>query len=328
MPATNAGVDTWSICWYLRDQSSAHRAIEALATQRVSRGKRMEEQVVDHTIGWFPASRMLYAEGHPRSDGLAQFAELVPAKEAIEAGLRDRGVLPPAYRMRPLIDFNGMALSVSGKSGFAGCRRLDVTVDIERPKSVGSAILVGAASVDPGPAFKGQVHRGIGRRIETITWSGSRSKVARIYDKGIEAGTHSAGERVRLEDQRRFVKEFRPNVEMLADGAFGRSCFERRFDPLRRATKGIMVTSEHGVVTKLESLVADGEMTPAQGAKLAGLVLLQRHGVEFGSRTTRWRNQKAVRELGLLIGDDSMEEVEIDLGAEVDIAIESIRDAP
>src|SRR5438045_9432402 len=93
-----AGVDTWSICWYLRDQSPAWRAMESLATERGARSRLLPESVAGHRVGWFPGTGLLFAEGHPERGGLAPASALPAAAESVRSGLADRGILPPSFR--------------------------------------------------------------------------------------------------------------------------------------------------------------------------------------------------------------------------------------
>lgn len=322
MTAT-AGIDTWGVCWYVRSNSVAAQAMKGLATVPAARGKLIPEAVLEHRVGWFPEHCMIFAEGHPRPDRLASPTELPEVLEDLTAAMNDRGILPPAHRIAPMIDGAGNRLPVVGGTGFGGVRRLDATVDLQRDAAVGTAILRGVAVVEPPGSLRSNVHRSKrGRRIETITWEGARGKVARVYDKGIESGSHRlAGERVRFEDQRRYRKEVRYPVEAIAEG-IAESSFKQRFAPLRQATKGIIVTSQAGMAERMQELVDDGELTPAEAAKLSGLIFLDAHGVELGSRTTRWRNRKAIARAGLLLSDGVVGDCEIDLGAEVEEALE------
>lgn len=318
-----AGVDTWSICWYLPYGSGSHRAIEALATQPTRRGRLVEEAVAGHRIGWFPHSRMLYAEGHPAEDRLAPFSELPAAAERVAESLTDLGVIPPAWRLEPLRDGLGTIHTDRGGSGFGGVRRLDTTVDVQRSSAVGRAILSGVAAVEPPRLLRSNVHRARqGRGIETITWEGSAGKVARVYDKGLESASHRLpGERIRFEDQRRFPAGSRPTLAAVV-GGYGELLFRNRFEPLRQATKGIVVTTQEGLIDRLTELVETGELTANEAERVAGVLLFESKGVELGSRTTRWRKRKLVARAGVLLADGVMEDVDVDLGVELEGVLE------
>lgn len=315
-----AGVDTWSVCWYLRAGSAPAKAMQHLATVPAPRSRLVEEEVSGHRVGWFPGSGLLYAEGSPAQEELARVEDLPDHFERLTDELADRGILPPAHRVAPMVNAAGDTLPVIGGTGFAGVRRLDMTVDVHRDPPIGAAMLRGVAAVEPPGQLRSNVYRAKrGRSIETVTLEGVSGKVARVYDKGVETGTLRPGERVRFEDQRRFKKGARPTVESIAEG-YGKMLFRQRFEFLRQATKGLKVTSGAGVAQKIQELVDDGELTPSEAAKLSGLLFLEAHGVEMGSRTTRWRNRKAVARAGLLIGDEVVDETVIDLGQEVEEA--------
>jgi hypothetical protein len=275
----------------------------------------MPGEVASHRVLYDRGHRFLVAEGHPDPDGLCAVRpeRLVAVQEAIVAELKDLGVAVPTAPGR---------FARAGSPGFAGIRRLDLAVDAERSRPVGRAILNGVAAVEAPGQLRSNVFRArSGRNIETVTWQGTAGKVARVYDKGVESGTHHAGERVRLEDQRRFPIGTRPLLEEMT-AAHAAMLYRRRFAPLRAATKGIIVTSEAGLADRIKDAVECGDLTPAEAAKLSGLAFLQQHGVEVGSRTTRWRHRRQLQQFGVVLGDGVLEDVEIDLGFEVDQVVE------
>ena len=309
-----AGVDTWSLCWYLAEDSEALRAAEALATIPAARSRMFDDQVDDHSVLWFPGSRMLAVEGHPGGEErLAPVTDLDAAAERLVGGLQDLGVRV-----------------TGGGAKAGGVRRLDLTCDIERTAVVGRSILNCVAAVEPPGVIRSDVYRSkVGRSIETIAWRGGRRTVGRVYDKGVERGNgrHKRGELIRFEDQRRFDRGARPPVHVLAEG-YARSLFHTRFGALRAATKGVTVTTLDGLCERIEQLVDEGAMTPSQGQKLLGHLVLESAGIELGSRTTRWRHRKSVREGGLILADGVLQDgQEIDLSGELDEVFEVAFDA-
>lgn len=310
-----AGVDTWSVCWYLAEDSDALKAAEAMATVPAARSRMFEHQVEEHTVLWFPGSRMLAVEGHPGgSERLAPVADLPAAQESIVTGLEEIGVAVG-----------------EGRASYGGVRRIDLTVDIERTAVVGASILNCIAAVEPPGQIRSDLYRSkTGRAIETVAWRGGRRTVGRVYDKGVERGNgrHQRGELIRFEDQRRFDRAARPPVDALVDG-YARHLFHTRFQVLRTATRGVVVTTIQGLCERIEQLVQEGAMTPTQGQKLLGTVMLDSQGIELGSRTTRWRNRKALREGGLILADGTLQDgQEIDLSRELDEVFEVAFDAP
>jgi hypothetical protein len=216
--------------------------------------------------------------------------------------MSDRGVPMPRQPQR---------FDRQGAVGCAGIRRLDLTVDLERPADHGRAILSGIAALEPRLPLKSVIHRGP-RGIETVTWQGSSGKVARTYDKGIESGSHRPGERVRLEDQRRFGRGVRMQSAEVEAG-YARALFERRFSMIWAAKKGLTVTTLGPAIAKVQEAVHAGDMTPASALKVIGYLVTEQRGVEVGSRSSRYRHRQAARELGLVLADGAVEEVEIDL---------------
>jgi hypothetical protein len=264
---------------------------------------------------------MLAVEGHPGGDErLAPVADLPAITERLVVGLEDLGVRLPAGPASP------------DRAGFGGVRRIDLTADLERTAVVGSSILNCVAAVEPPGQIRSDVYRSkSGRAIETVAWRGGRRTVGRVYDKGIERGNgrHRRGELIRFEDQRRFDRGARPSVDAVVDG-YARYLFTARFAALRAATKGVTVTTMQGAGQRVERLVQEGQLTPAQGEKLLGQVVLDSMGIELGSRTTRWRRRKQLRAHGLILADGVLQDgQELDLSGELDEVFEAaFTDAP
>lgn len=321
----SAGVDTWSVCWYLRDGSAGHRAMESLATERAARSRLLPEEVAGHRVGWFPGSRMLFAEGRPE-EGLCASERLPEALERISEGLQDRGILAPSYPLRPVLGPGLDSRPVLGGSGFGGVRRLDSTVDVAfDDPAEGLAVLAGVAAL-PLPRMKTQVLREVGgSRVETVYFRGSSGKrvLGRWYDKGIEAGTAKRGMLVRPEDQRRFPKEARLDVESIATSSYVRDAFVRRFEPLWRASKGVKVAGSIELARRLKELVEDGELSASEAKAMAGHLLLEQADANLQSRATRFRDRAKCRDHGLVLADGVLDEVEVDLGDVLEHALDT-----
>jgi hypothetical protein len=85
----------------------------------------------------------------------------------------------------------------------------------------------------------------------------------------------------------------------------------------------VVVTTLDGLCERIEQLVDEGALTPAQGQKLLGHLVLEHQGIELGSRTTRWRQRKALRQGGLILADGVLQDgEEIDLTGELDEVFE------
>lgn len=320
-----AGVDTWSVCWYLRDQSAPARAMEALATERAARSRLLPEAVEGHRVGWFPGTGLLFAEGHPKQGGLAQADGLIESFNRLQAGLQDRGVLPPVLKWRSLAGPAGLR-KVTGGRGFAGVRRLDATVDLTFDDPVeGLAALAGVAAL-PLPRVKTQVMREVGgRRVETVYFRGTSGKrvVARWYDKGVESGSAARGRHVRPEDQRRYPKDARPTLEAIASGSYVRDAFVRRFEPLWQAAKGVKVGGVMELAQRLVELQEEGEISAAEAKRIAGHLVLDACGGHRQSRRQVFRDRAAARRHGLVLADGVLDEVDVDLGEVLERAMDA-----
>lgn len=313
-----AGIDTWSVCWYLADGSPSQRAMEELATERAVRSSLLPEMVEGHRVGWFAGSRMVFAEGHPDAEGLAAPPALPAVLQRLETALADRGVKVPAHRLTRPIGQAG--------DGRGGVRRLDSTVDLRFVDSAeGLAALAGVAAL-PLPRMKTQVMREVGgRRVETVYFRGSSGKrvLGRWYDKGIESGEQPRGLRVRPEDQRRFPKEARLDVETIASSAYVRDAFVRRFEPLWRASKGVKVGGVMELAGRLAELQDEGTITPAEAKRIAGHLVLDAAGAQRQSRSTCFADRADARRHGLVLADGVLDEVEVDLGEVLERALDS-----
>jgi hypothetical protein len=313
-----AGVDTWSVCWYVKDQSAACKAMETLATERGPRSQLLPEVVEGHRVGWFPGSRMLFAEGRPGGEHLCRADALPAVVHGLAEALAARGILLPGHRLtRP----EGRA-----GDGFGGVRRLDSTVNLAFDNSAeGLAVLAGVAAL-PIPRCKTQVVREVGgRRVETVYFRGSSGKrvLGRWYDKGIEAGTAKRGMLVRPEDQRRFPKQARVDVETIAATTYVRDAFVRRFEPLWRASKGVKVSGWTGLAQRLGELVDEGELSAGEAKAIAGYLLLEEADANRQSERQRYRDRSRCRNHGLVLADGVLDEVEVDLGDVLEQALDS-----
>ncbi|HEU0249109.1 MAG TPA: hypothetical protein VFR48_00140 [Solirubrobacteraceae bacterium] len=73
---------------------------------------------------------------------------------------------------------------------------------------------------------------------------------------------------------------------------------------------------------KLAQLVVEGELSSRQAEQLAGYVMLKGLGVK-SSRATTYRRRAALREFGLVAVEGCLQEVEVDLHAVLEEAMES-----
>jgi hypothetical protein len=310
-----AGIDTWSPCWYVGEGSAAHRAIDSLATQPTRRGRLVPEEIDGHRLGWFPESRLLYAEGHPAGSGrLAHGEALGERLEALEGALRDYGVPVVTGSARG----GSQLLGTDDRPGRAGVRRLDITTDVRcEDGGTGLAVLSGIAALSPAALSSVIRRQRGGTAIETVSWMSARGLVGRAYDKGIEAMTAARGELVRLEAQYRWNRDQRRDAEEL-DTAYVRAKFAGRFVALWRASNGIKVVGHMAMKDKLIEAIEAGALTASQAEQILGYQLLAagRDRAPGVSRTTDYRRRRLIEESGFVLADGAcLEDVEVDLHA-------------
>lgn len=320
-----AGVDTWSPCWYVTPESHAGRALTEQAVIRAARGALLPEPVAGHRIGWNPGAGMLYAEGHPSDGGLACPDDLPAIFESLVCEMREAGVPVPEGRAADVWDSHLDGADRDGSAwamrcdGFAGVRRLDATVDLSvSDSSTGLAILAGVAAIARDvPRVKAEIFYGLRGSVETVYFRGEGGKkvLGRWYDKGVESGVAEVGRLIRPEDQRRFVKGTRRGPEELHSG-YVRGKFQKRFQALWQASKGITVGGPIVLAEKLAKAVEAGDITATQAERIAGhmvMDLVHRSSGARVSKATRNRRRRQARELGLVLGDGVLQEVEVDL---------------
>lgn len=308
----SAGIDTWSPCWCLEPESPAARHIAASC-----QGGMLPDPIAGHRVGL--RGGLLWAEGHP-ADGLAAPAALPAALSALELALLEAGVPLPIGR-------RGEDLYGDRHEGFAGIRRLDSTVDLAVDTAAeGVAIMAGIAAVARDmPASKTNVWFGEqGGRIQTVAIHGPSGGrlLGRVYDKGAESGTAAPGRLLRPEDQRRWAKGWRRDVEELT-GQYVREKYVSRFAPLWRASKGVTVAGPIVLAQKLADLVVADELAPSRARTLAGFLLLEGLGAPQGGARTRRTLRRECREHGLVIADGVLQEVEVNLGSVLEAALET-----
>lgn len=307
--AVAAGVDTWSPAWYVSDQ--ALDQVMERATVKTSRGFLMPEAVDGHRVGVIPAVGLMWAEGHPDPAGLAQPDSLGVHLARLTTSMRESGLTIPRGRYQDV----SPTARVERRDGFAGIRRLDSTVDLRVDDGAeGVAILAGVAAVLRDAAQKSEVIWGKDGSVETAYLLGAvGNKLGRWYDKSVETGSGLRGTWIRPEDQRRYEKAARRDVVELT-GEYVAAQFQRRFLPLWKASKGVKVAGAAVLVEKVAEAVESGELTPEMAEKLSGYLVLSANGRAglLHERTIR-RRRASVRELGLVLADGVLQEVEIDL---------------
>lgn len=300
-----AGVDTWSPCWYIDGESPAAHALTALATQPAKRGRLVPAQIAGHRVGWFPGSNLVYAEGHPAPGRLAAAEELESGLVALEGAIADYGIKLPTTMYRDNV--------LSVRPGRAGVRRLDVTVDMLVESQVGGALLRAIAALGM-PRYDHRAWYDRSGAIESVDFMGARGIAGRWYDKGVESGSHARHERLRPEAQHRWGKDARRDVCELDTAYLRDRLFRQRFAPLWKATQGVKVVDQMQLAAEVLDRVAAGEITIAQAEQIVASQMFALVSPERSpyKRASRWRRESLVRETGLVL-DAEQEGLEVDL---------------
>lgn len=321
MQVTAAGVDTWSPCWYVDPDGPAARWLSEFATVPAARGSSLlAEPFVGHRVGWFRGG-LVFAEGHPDAEGLCRPSELTGRLLELQEGLCAAGLQLPMRERR----FASLGPS---SEGWAGIRRADATVNIDAAsRAEGIAVLAGVAACCRDSAGQAEVRYGLDRAVETVYLLGYAGKrvLGRWYDKGLESSSASRGRLIRAEDQRRWGKLDRRDPSDL-DAVSLRRGFQRRFYPLWKATRGVTVAGPVVIAEKLLEAVGEGRIGAREAESLCGHLLLQVVGGRRGagiSRSTSYRREQRARELGLVAADGVLEEVEVDVGAVLEAALDT-----
>jgi hypothetical protein len=276
------GIDTISVGWYAEPTSKVARALTGLADFRARGAVLLSERVGGFRVGWFPASGLVFAEGHPSPGRLCSCDELPGALGRLDDELWDVGI--------PVAEVPS-----------AGVRRLDVSADVEfdsAPEGLGLLECVAGASFGSGRLAG---YRS-GRCLETVVVRspGGRS-LARIYDKGFQLDrARERGRRLRLEAQWRFPHGARPTLEGL-DGEALRERFKRRFRPIWQAAGGFSLGGPELLVERVAEAVRSGQLRPSRARSVVGYLMLRSAGVDQGAYRTVAELERECRELGLAV---------------------------
>ncbi len=158
--------------------------------------------------------------------------------------------------------------------------------------------------------------RGVDGQVQTVYVRTPRAGVIqqRFYDKGVESGSHPAGQRVRIESQLRPVK-----AKRLSPGAVGRSDlrsdFIRRMEPYVTQNEGLVAAGSTAAADELLGRVARDELSMAKAERMLGsLVVLERHGRGIYSTQQGQRRLRALRTSGVALEHELPEDRVVPVG--------------
>ena len=220
-----------------------------------------------------------------------------------------------AWDLRPLVDLDeAQAAARTALSDLARhpldvdgeIRRFDLTAELSFERGEhGLAVLRTVRGMCP-PRRKLDVWSGADGQPETVYFRQTRSRVVteRVYDKGVESGSHPPGERIRLEAQRRPPRAHRHRPAQLATmdvtAEFGRS-----YLPYLGA-ENVTAAGTDAATAHLVGQAAREEISIARAERMIGSVtLLREYGraVYDNDRQARRRLQD-LREAGIALDHD------------------------
>lgn len=254
-----------------------------------------EEWVLDP----MPAYGMVAVEGNPADGALWSGAEVLSRGADVRAFVSDS----------------------LGLRRDRGVSRLDVTTSRRFVPAEGRAFMAGMAAIEL-PRMEATRR---GTPPHSVWWTGAKSATikARTYCESFKVAGREPFERLRLEDQRRFPNGHRPPLEVAADPDRQRELFMRRFDPMRKAVDGVTAASFPVVAQALADEARYGYRSVREVERLAGALVVMTGGAsEAYKRSTFYNRRAELREAGYVVVEDFMEPVEVDLGAELDRAVE------
>jgi hypothetical protein len=127
LEVVQAGVDTWSPCWYLR--ADRHAAADLDSMVAGSRGGLLPDVVDGHRVGWMSDLQLLWAEGKAAGDAVLPPVDVLARYSSLVAALLQRGVPVPSGLARSEFVHPGLP-GLDEEAGSGGLRRLDLTVDL------------------------------------------------------------------------------------------------------------------------------------------------------------------------------------------------------
>lgn len=223
--------------------------------------------------------------------------------------LRPKSDLPHAevVGLAMLEHLAGTAAFRRDECGDAETRRYDLTAEAEFDEPpAGLGFLRTFAAIVP-PGRKTDTWRGADGQPQTVYYrTGKRGVVTeRIYDKGVESGSHPAGLRIRIEAQRRPPKSKRMRPGVIAGGDLAGD-FGRSMEAYVRGNENVIAAGTDGALRHLATKAAAGEMSIAKAERMIGTVAVLR---EFGrgfypDEQQSRRRLRQLRETGLALDEE------------------------
>jgi hypothetical protein len=240
---------------------------------------------------------------------------------AVEGNPPDGALWSPDEVLARGSDVRELVGATFGLRSDRGVSRCDSTTSRSFEPIKGRALIGGMAAL----RFPRLERTARGAPVHSVWWTGEKTRAIknRVYCESFKVEGREPFERVRLEDQRRFPNGHRPPLEVAADPDFQRGNFVRRFEPMRKAVDGVKAASFPVIAQALADEFKYGYRSHREVERLAGTLIILTGGASEGyPKTTLWRRRAELREAGYVVVDDFMEPVEVDLGHELEVALE------
>jgi hypothetical protein len=247
-----------------------------------------------------PGLHLIAAEGNPLDGGLWR------PQEVAETGARVASLVDATFGVRRERGASRVDLTTS--------RRFDQAAE-------GRAFLTGMAAMEL-PRLEGSRRPNVGQ-ARSIHWTGARTAAikARVYCESFKVEGRQLGERVRMEAQGRMPNGARPPLDVVADPSWQAERFRRRFEPIRKAVDGVKASSMPAAERAIIDDVKAGRRDYRQAERLLGALVILRHDKSAYPKMALSRRRRELREAGYAIVDDLDEQLEVDLGAELERAL-------
>lgn len=313
---TTCGVDTLSLAWRPRSEDPFD-GLRELGFNYGPAGSYVAAKrgpADERVIAW-PTHGVVAVEGRMAAmlDRCADNHELARPTDLASAEKAAAGVLGDLLGYRP------KAREV------CEVRRYDLAFEHRFERGAeGLAFLRALGSLCPPRCRVTQERSADGQLMTVYVRTAKRGVVQnRWYDKGLEAGTDLAGERVRLEAQNRPAKADRYEPATLARLDLS-THFARKMVTYMRATEDVVVAGSTATVDELFGRVARGELTMAKAERLAGsLAALRLYGRSIYSERQGQRRLADLRTAGVLLDDELPADATVPVGALLREAVES-----
>lgn len=148
----------------------------------------------------------------------------------------------------------------------------------------------------------------------------------RLYDKGVESGSHAPGERLRYEAQRRPPKSDRQTPSVLAETDLGAE-YGRSITTYMEGSHDVIAAGPDATVAHLAGAVARGELSIAKAERMVGTVaLLREYGrAVYGDERKARRRLQGLREAGVALDAELPPDRTVPVGQLLRRSMESFR---